>query len=673
MSILENIRKPGDIKNIDPSDFPALAAEIRKLLVDTALRNGGHLASNLGTVELTMALHLFLDLPTDKLVWDVGHQSYTHKILTGRVDEMQTIRQTGGISGFPKRRESECDCYETGHSSTSISAGLGLVKARDIQGLDYKVVSVIGDGALTGGLAYEGLDNAGRLKTNYIIVLNDNEFSISKNVGGLAERLNSVRTSRNYLNFRTKIYDRLVSKKREGTIRVLRNIKSAVKHLFIPEMLFEDLGITYIGPIDGHDIDEMLRAFRSAARVPKAVLVHVRTVKGKGYGPAESNPERYHGVNPGTQVTENVLTENALTDSVSQLQPNKDFQPNACSQVPETVLTDSVSQTQTQTQAQAQTQPHLTFTSAFSRAITAAAKADPRVVAITAAMPDGTGLSEFAEAYPERFFDVGIAEGHAVTFAAGLAVGGLRPVVAVYSSFLQRAYDELMEDVCEQRLPVIFAIDRAGLVGADGETHQGIYDLSYLATLPGLTVLAPCTPQELGPMLMQALATPGPVAIRYPRGDGGSAVQDTSLTDSVSQLTNIDSASNHNWLTDSVSQPRINTTPGISGHRIALLPVGAMYSEVRNLPCDIYPITQVYPVDTAWLQSIADTHDLTVTIEDNIASGGYGEHVRAAVSGRVISISWPDAFIEHGDIASLRRKYGLDKDTIYETAIRSLG
>jgi len=472
--LLEQIRKENDIKNIPKEDWDKLAAEIREFLIEKISVTGGHLGSNLGAVELTMALHLALNLPEDKIIWDVGHQSYTHKLLTGRREGFENLRKYGGLSGFPKRKESECDCFDTGHSSTSISAGLGMVKARDIKGEKNTVVAVIGDGSLTGGMAYEAMNNASRLETNYIIILNDNNMSISENVGGVSKYLNNIRTADKYLHLRDSIYYSLRDKKNgDAMVEFVRRVKSGFKHLVIPGMFFEDMGLTYLGPVDGHDVKAMVKVINEAKKCKKAVLVHVMTNKGKGYEPAERHPARFHGAEP--------------FDIATGLPKNKKLKAN--------------------------------YTNVFSTVMIKLGQRDEKVVAITAAMPDGTGLKRFQNMYPERFFDVGIAEQHAVTFAAGLAAGGLTPVVAVYSSFLQRAYDQILHDVCIQNLPVVFAIDRAGIVGSDGETHQGIFDLSYLSSIPNMHIMAPKNKWELSDMMKFAVKFGAPIAVRYPRGE----------------------------------------------------------------------------------------------------------------------------------------------------------
>ncbi len=473
--VLEKIQQANDIKKLNKEDWPILAEEIRQFLIEKISISGGHLASNLGVVELTMALHLAFYLPEDKIVWDVGHQSYTHKILTGRREGFDGLRKYGGMSGFPKRKESDCDCFDTGHSSTSISAGLGYALARQIKGEDYKVVSVIGDGALTGGMAYEALNNASRIRSNFIIVLNDNNMSISENVGGLSKHLSNLRTAESYQVVKTGIANSLsqIPVYGERVVERIRKTKSGIKQLFVPGMLFENMGILYLGPVDGHNISGMVKVLKEAQRLQGPVLVHVITQKGRGYAPAERHPARFHGTEP--------------FDIETGLPTKKRLKSN--------------------------------YTDIFSTVMRKLGDREEKVVAVTAAMADGTGLKRFKNMFPERFFDVGIAEEHAVTFAAGLAAAGLKPVVAVYSSFLQRAYDQILHDVCIQNLPVVFAVDRAGLVGSDGETHQGIFDISFLSSIPNMTILAPKNKWELSDMVKFAVNFPTPIAIRYPRGE----------------------------------------------------------------------------------------------------------------------------------------------------------
>ncbi len=608
--LLDSIKGVGDIKNIEPTDYQDLAKEIREFLIDKISRTGGHLGSNLGAVELTMALHLFLNLPEDKLIWDVGHQSYTHKLLTGRRDGFETLRKFGGMSGFPKRKESDCDCFDTGHSSTSISAGLGLVKARDLQGGNNTVVSVIGDGALTGGMAYEALNNAAKLETNYIIVLNDNNMSISENVGGVSKYLNNVRTANAYLDIKEGVYNTLKEiPKGEKVVESIRKAKSSFKHLVVPGMLFEDMGVTYLGPVDGHNISEMLHVLQEASRIRKAVMVHVITQKGKGFLPAERHPARFHGADP-FDVETGLPTKPRTTAN---------------------------------------------YTDVFSTVMTKLGARDEKVVAITAAMPDGTGLKRFRNMYPERFFDVGIAEEHAVTFAAGLAAGGLRPVVAIYSSFLQRAYDQILHDVCIQNLPVVFAIDRAGLVGSDGETHQGIFDLSYLSSIPGMHIMAPKNKWELSDMMKFALTNEVPIAVRYPRGEAYSGLKEYRAPVEMGKAELI-----------------------YAEGEICLLALGSMVKtaeRVRELlhesgyKCSLINARFAKPIDDHAVKWAAENHKLLVSMEENVLSGGYGEKVRQVLDGlklktSLVQIAIPDEYVEHGNVELLQKEIGIDAEGI---------
>ena len=565
--LLEQIQQTNDIKNINPKDYPKLAEEIRQFLIEKISMTGGHLGSNLGAVELTMAMHLALELPDDKIVWDVGHQSYTHKLLTGRREGFDQLRKYGGMSGFPKRKESDCDSFDTGHSSTSISAGLGLVRARDIQGKDNTVISVIGDGALTGGMAYEALNNAARMDTNFIIILNDNNMSISENVGGVSKYLNNIRTSNTYLDIKDNIYDAIRGTRYgDEVVSGVRRAKNSLKQLMIPGMWFEDMGITYLGPVDGHDVNGLVRVIKEAKRRKNCVLIHVLTQKGKGYGPAEKHPARFHGAEPFDVATGVPLKKKTKAN----------------------------------------------YTDIFSTVMVKLAARHEDVVAITAAMPDGTGLKRFKSAYPERFFDVGIAEEHAVTFAAGLAVGGLHPVVAIYSSFLQRAYDQILHDVCLQNVPVIFAIDRAGLVGSDGETHQGIFDLSYLSSIPNMHIMAPKNKWELSDMMKFAYAFQGPIAIRYPRGEA------------------FDGLAEHR------AEIRMGKSEMISEESgIALFALGSMVKtaiEVREalkekgIPCTLVNARFAKPIDEEMIRYLAQNHDIIVPMEENVASGGLSEN-----------------------------------------------
>ena len=604
--ILEKIRKPNDIHKIPLADFEPLAEEIRDFLIQSVSRTGGHLASNLGVVELTLALHNVLDFPEDKLIWDVGHQAYIHKILTGRKDEFSNLRKEGGLSGFPKRSESECDSYDAGHSSNSISAGLGYVRARDVLGQKHHVVSVIGDGALTGGMAYEALNNAAELKTNFIIIINDNNMSISRNVGGMSTYLSALRTAEAYTGMKMGVTKTLKKVPKVGTALVdtMRKTKSSIKQLFIPGMLFENMGLTYLGPVDGHNMRQMMKLFNEAKRVEGPVVVHVLTQKGKGYGPASAHPDRFHGTGPF-----DIQTGKAL---------------------------------------QKKTAP--SYTDIFSEKMLSLGEKNKKLMAITAAMPDGTGLVGFSKKFPDRFFDVGIAEEHAVSFAAGLALGGLIPVAAIYSSFLQRAVDQILHDVCMQNLHVIFAIDRAGLVGADGETHQGCFDLSYLSMMPNMTVLAPKNDRELEEMLEFAVSHQGPVAIRYPRGNAYQGLREHQ-------------------------EPIVYGRSEIlaKGQKIAVLGVGSMLPSCekvcQGLREDGYEPTLVNarfvkPLDVELLDQLAKDHSLFVTVEENVKSGGYGEHVSAYMEAchpeaHVLSATVWDRFVPQGNVESLRAKIGL--------------
>ena len=614
--ILDKINKANDIKKIEPEELDQLSQEIRDFLIQKISVNGGHLGSNLGAVELTMALHLVCDFPTDKIVWDVGHQSYTHKLLTGRREGFDTLRKYGGMSGFPKRRESECDAFDTGHSSTSISAGLGLAKARDLAGDDYGVFSVIGDGALTGGMAFEAMNNAARLKTNFVIILNDNNMSIAENVGGLSKYLRAIRTADAYKNFKISLEDSLLKiPKGEEIVDKLKRYKSGFKQLVVPGMLFEDMGLTYLGPVDGHDINAMVKIFKEARKIPKCVLVHVITKKGRGYTPAERHPARFHGAEP-------FDIETGLP-TVNRTKAN--------------------------------------YTDVFSTVMVKLGERNPRVCAITAAMPDGTGLKRFASRYPDRFFDVGIAEEHAVTFAAGLAAGGFRPIVAIYSSFLQRAYDQIIHDVCIQNLPVIFAIDRAGIVGSDGETHQGIFDLSFLSSVPNMTVMAPKNKWELSDMLKFALTMETPVAIRYPRGLAYDGLKEYRADIEYGQSEMIYEESD-----------------------IALLAVGSMVKtaeEVReNLKAEgknasLINARFVKPVDGGMIERLAQNHKLIVTMEENVQSGGFGEQVRNYVCEhdldvKVLIIALPDDYVEHGNVSLLAKEVGIDGETVTQRVLK---
>lgn len=616
MAILDSITQANDIKSLNIDELYILSDEIREFLIEHISQTGGHLASNLGAVELTLALHMVCDLPKDKIIWDVGHQSYVHKILTGRKEEFKTLRQYGGISGFPKRCESDCDSFDTGHSSTSISAGLGYVKARDILGGNYKVVSVIGDGSLTGGMAYEALNNAAATKSNFIIVLNDNKMSISENVGGLSTHLATLRTADAYQELKSGVHSSLEKIPfGDKVVRRIQKTKSSLKQLMIPGMIFENLGATYLGPVNGHKIEDMISLLKEASKVNGPVVVHVITEKGKGYEPAEEAPSRFHGTSPFVVETGELKKPKEKAD----------------------------------------------YTDVVSTVLKKIGEQNDKVVAITAAMSDGTGLNRFRKAFPDRFFDVGIAEGHAVTFAAGLAAAGLRPVFAVYSSFLQRGFDQLVSDVCLQNLPVVFAIDRAGLVGADGETHQGIFDLSYLSLIPNLVLMAPKNKWELAAMLRFAVNYDGPIAIRYPRGQAYDGLKDFQKKIEIGKSEKI-----------------------YSGEQIALFAIGNMVEvaeEVRQLLADKgYSCTLVNarfakPLDEDMHVEAAKTHKLLVTMEENVLEGGYGATVLQSLNQHdvkdveVLTFGIDDKFVEHGSVKELRKGLGLDPESMVEKII----
>lgn len=604
--ILEQIKQANDIKNIDPSRYDELAAQLRDFIIHSVSETGGHLASNLGVVELTMALHLCLDLPKDKIIWDVGHQSYTHKILTGRKDEFPGMRSYGGMSGFPKHRESQCDAFDTGHSSTSISAALGYVGARELTGGDYTVVAVIGDGSMTGGMVYEALNNAARLKSNLIIILNDNKMSISENVGGMSNYLNRIRTNENYVEFKTDVETALkrIPGIGESVARSVKKSKDSLKHWLIPGGFFEDLGIEYMGPVDGHDMNQLIRAIRTAKKEKQAVILHVITQKGRGYEPAEDNPSAFHGVG------------------------KFDIQSGTIEKSPD-----------------------ISYTEAFSKAIQYLGTKDEWVVAVSAAMPSGTGLTKFAKRFPKRFFDVGIAEEHAVTFAGGLAAGGLKPYVAIYSSFFQRAYDQIVHDVCIPDLPVVFCVDRAGIVGADGETHQGILDLSFFASIPGMTVFAPKNKYELYDVMKFSLEFNHPMAIRYPRGTAyeGEKEHRAPIVHGKSELL-------------------------YEGEQVALVAVGSMvetavqvkdYLAKEGLQVTVVNARFIKPLDTEMLDMLSQKHNMIVTMEENVLRGGFGEAVADYYMTKglpvfVKHVGIPDEFVEHGNVARLKQSMGMD-------------
>ncbi len=644
--LLNQIKKENDIKNIAPEDYRKLAWELRKRLVGSVSRTGGHLASNLGAVELTMALHLFLDFPKDKLIWDVGHQAYVHKLLTGRNREFRTLRRLDGISGFPKVSENPADTFNTGHSSTSISVALGMAKARDIRGGDEKVVAVIGDGALSGGMAFEALNNAEQMKSNLIIVLNDNKMSIAKNVGGMSKYLGRMRTNQKYNNLKINIEGRLNEIPNVGTTmaETIKNAKNSLKHLFVPGMFFEEMGIIYVGPIDGHNIEGMLEAFRAAARIKnRPVLIHVVTKKWRGYLPAETNPSMFHGVG----------AFDPKTGELAEL-------------------------------------PKRTYTDVFGEWLLEKGRECAELVSVCAAMPDGTGVKAFAGEFPNRSFDVGIAEEHAVTFSAGLVSGGLRPVVSIYSTFLQRAYDQILHDICLNRLPVIFAVDRSGIVGRDGDTHQGIFDISYLTSIPNMTVLSPADGTELRKSLDFAYDWDGPVAVRYPRGAVPEAETPEEVADFVYGRADIimengafceNGSFCENRTCGSASEHEGKQAGEHAGGDFVIFAVGNMVRTAietalllrdDGISCTVVNMRFVKPFDEVLIRELVPRHKGMVTMEDNVASGGFGQQAEAMLAEhgiypeRMLNISIHDTFVEHGAPSELYARYGMDAEHVAE-------
>lgn len=616
--LLEDINYPRDVQTLTNKELYKLSGEIREFLIDKVSKTGGHLSSNLGVVELTLSLYKTFNFEKDKIVWDVGHQTYVHKILTGRKDKFDTLRKYNGLCGFPKISESKYDTFGVGHSSTSISAALGIARARDIKHEDYNVIAVIGDGALTGGMALEALNDVGFNKTNMIIVLNDNQMSISKNVGGLSNHLNKLRLDHSYNKLKEDINSTLSNSNAGKTVvQYLHRVKDSLKHLLVPSMLFESMGIKYIGPIDGHNIELMNEVFSKAQEINGPVIIHTVTHKGKGYEFAEKNPNKFHGVSPFD-----------LESGESYISSKK------------------------------------TYSKVFGDTMLELAEKNSDIVAITAAMPDGTGLKEFAQKYSNRFFDVGIAEEHATTLAAGMASAGLRPVFAVYSTFLQRAFDQVIHDVCIQNLPVVFAIDRAGIVGDDGETHQGVFDLSYLCAVPNMVVLAPKHLEELPIMLKWALKQNGPVAIRYPRG-----------SDCCKELTAVKEIKYGKW-------EKI-----INGEKVAIIAVGKMVQHAmiarkelikKGINPTIIGATFVKPIDTEMLKELVDEGYSIVTIEDNVINGGFGSYVlmelnRLNFKSKFKCLGFDDNFVPHGDVNLLYKDAGLDAEAIEKCVINILG
>ncbi len=622
MSLLSKIESPEDIRSLPLARLYDLAKEIRREIIETVSRNGGHLAPNLGVVELTLALHRVFKTPEDKLIWDVGHQCYVHKLITGRREHFKNLRKYGGISGFPRPEECEHDPFVSGHSSTSISVALGMATARDLKGGKHSVVAVIGDGAMTGGMAFEAMNHAGHMQKNMIVVLNDNEMSIAKNVGGMSRYLARLRTDPMYSRGKEE-FEQLLRKIPAIGPTVLKaadRLKDSLKYLVVPGMLFEELGFVYIGPIDGHNIEEMVEVLKKAKSMHGPVLVHVITVKGKGYSHAEKNPGKFHGIGPFDLET-GIPKKNGLAP---------------------------------------------TYTEVFGRAICDLAARDSSILAITAAMTEGTGLSEFARIYPDRFFDVGIAEQHAVTLAASLASNNLKPVVAIYSTFLQRAFDQIIHDVCIQNLPVTFAVDRSGLVGDDGPTHHGVFDLSFLGQIPNMVIMAPKDENELRHMLYTAIEYNGPAAVRYPRGEGRGRPLD------------------HDFVRVPLGKAEVIR----DGSEIALFAVGTMVEiaeraaevlEEQGISAAVVNARFVKPVDGNLIVKYAGTAGRIITLEENVRHGGFGSQVLDVINNsgiggvRVKVMALPDRFADHGDRQLLLAKYGLTVDEVILNALKLLG
>ncbi len=613
--ILDKVQNAQDLRDLPQGELPALAEEIRGEIIDVVSRTGGHLASSLGVVDLTIALHYAFDTPRDRIVWDVGHQAYAHKIITGRRAQFSTLRQHGGISGFPKREESPCDHFDVGHASTSISAALGMIAARDIKGEDYRVLAVIGDGSISAGLAFEGMNQAGHLKKNLVVILNDNEMSISPNVGALSSYLSRTMTGQFYTRLRqeTKHFLQGIPKVGESMFNLAKKAEDSIKGLMVPGMLFEDLGFQYIGPIDGHNIDHMLQTFHNIKDYTWPVLVHVVTKKGKGCDFAECSPSQYHGTPPFDRQTGKVA---------------------------------------------AKKQSILNYTEVFGQTMIKLAEDNDTIVAISAAMSEGTGLDTFAELYPDRFFDVGIAESHGVTFACGLAAEGLHPVAAIYSTFTQRAYDQIVHDLCLQNLPVTLALDRAGLVGEDGPTHHGVFDMAYLRHVPNIVVMAPKDENELQHMIKTAVEHPGPTAVRYPRGVGCGVPMDQEL-----------------------KTLRIGKAELIKdGNEAAIIAIGNMVCPSieaakrlaeEGISVAVLNARFVKPLDEEFILALARKTGRVVTVEEHALLGGFGSAVLECLDAKGVTgiktlrIGLPDTYIEHGTQKILRQKYGLDADGIY--------
>jgi len=618
---LDKIDSPEDLKRLQRSQLPGLAREIRKMIIETVSRTGGHLAPSLGVVELTIALLYVFDPPNDKIIWDVGHQAYAHKLLTGRRDRFHTLRQYGGLSGFTRMSESPYDAFSTGHASTSISAGLGIACGRCLKKDTRKIIAVIGDGSMTGGLAYEGLNQTGGLQKDLIVVLNDNEMSIARNVGVLSSFLSRKLSAKHFIGLREELKEFLKSLPKFGddVYNLAKRTEDSFKAFITPGMLFEAFKFKYFGPIKGHRLDHLIDTLRNVKEMTKPVLLHVTTKKGKGYPPAERNPTYFHGIGSFEITTGNGIS--------SQKKPP-------------------------------------TYTEVFGNTLVELARENERIVAVTAAMPEGTGLKAFSEAFPERFFDVGIAEQHAVTFAAGIAIEGFRPVVAIYSTFLQRAYDQILHDVCLEKHPVVFAMDRGGIVGEDGPTHHGLFDFSYLRNLPNMVVMAPKDENELRHMLMTALDHPGPIAFRYPRGCGTGV----SIDDEIHTLP--------------IGKGEVLTT----GADVLILAVGVTVTaaleakkqlEDQNVSATVVNSRFVKPIDAELINRLARDIPFILTVEENVLHGGFGSAVLECLAdaritaSRVVRLGIPDTFVQHGSQRALRSKYGIDTPAIVR-AVRDM-
>ena len=609
--MLEQINGPEDLKKLNFKEKNILAQEIRDYIIEIVSKNGGHLASNLGIVELTLAIHSVFDLNKDKVVWDVGHQSYVHKILTGRKEELKTLRQLNGIAGFPKTSESKTDCFNTGHSSTSISAAMGMATARDIKKEDYSVVAVIGDGALTGGMALEALNHLGCSQTKMIVILNDNEMSISKNIGGINMLLSKLRAKKKYtiINKKSRKVFEKIPFLGNFIIKSVRRLKKSIKQLIIPKMYFEDIGFKYLGPVDGHDIEELEYFLSSAKHLDEPVLLHILTKKGKGYKPAEESPDKFHATSP---------------FDIETGKPKKEKKKD--------------------------------YSKAFGEKLVELASKNEKIVAITAAMKDGTGLTEFAEKYPDRYFDVGIAEQHALTFAAGLAKEGMIPFVPIYSSFYQRGYDQVIHDICMQNLPVIMCVDRAGCVGNDGETHQGLYDMAFFKIVPNITIMAPKDFKELHEMMELAIKLKRPVAIRYPRGGEDDIKFEKHFKLSLGRA-------------EILKFGKDVTIIGIGNMTSKAMKVASKLKQ-KGINAEVINARFLKPLDKRTIINSIKKTKSVITIEDGIVSGGLGTSIKELIINnklkgiKIKSFGYPDKFIQHGSVQELEKIYGLDVDKI---------